>query len=232
MRNELHPAYILHTRDYRETSLIIELFTQHQGRVAVLGRGIKRKPGIHQSFVPMMVAYQGRGELQTLTAIEAADLGFYFKGTALLSALYLNELLMRVLSARDPFPRLYSRYEQILKDIADNKQIAVLLRVFEKHLLTELGYGINLSTEAESVDAIIPERYYRFQSQEGFVLVNRPNTHDSLIFSGNSIIALEKEKFTTPQTLQDAKVILRLALAPILGHRAIKSRELLGGTSP
>ena len=40
-RIQLEPAYILHSRAFRETSLIVEALTREHGRIAVVARGVK-----------------------------------------------------------------------------------------------------------------------------------------------------------------------------------------------
>ncbi len=229
----LKNAFVLHTRAYRETSIIAELLTLEEGRVGVLAKGAKRRystlGAVNQQLTPLTVAYQGRGELQTLTHCEVSSPGCYFSGTKLLSALYLNELLMRLLSRGDAVADIFALYQKTLDRIKQQSPVANTLRLFEKHLLVYLGYGINLQTDAETEKKIVKGKFYRYHPGHGFVVVTLGQASQHTAFSGESIIALQQENLTEAKLLTDAKILLRLALAPLLGSRPIKTRELLQG---
>lgn len=228
--NELKHAFVLHTRPYRETSIIAELFTLEEGRVGVLAKGAKRRHSslncAQRQFTPLLVNYLGRGELQTLIHAEACDPGYYFSGTPLLSALYVNEILMRLLSRGGAVPEIFSLYEKIVHAIAKETQLAEKLRLFEKQLLVDLGYGLNLTTDYQTGKKIERDVFYRYNAEHGFFAVEPGLSNKSHVFSGASLMALGNEHFSNPSQLSDAKQLLRLAFAPLLGSRPIKTREL------
>ena len=101
MRVELEPAYILHTRSYRETSQIIEVFTPGFGRAGLVAKGARRPKsafrGILNPFQPLRVSWSGRGELATLTQAEAVSVADVMPGSSVMAGFYVNELLLKLL---------------------------------------------------------------------------------------------------------------------------------------
>ena len=114
--NKFHAAYILHTRKYRDTSLLIELFSRDEGRYSLVAKGarVKKSRFNLQLFSPVMVSSFGRGELKTATAIESNGLGYQLPGKNLFIGLYINELLFHVLGKFDPVPNIFDRYSDLL----------------------------------------------------------------------------------------------------------------------
>ena len=190
-RIDLTPTYILHSRPFRNTSLLIELFSKEFGRfgaVARNARGIKsRYRGQLQVFTPLLISWSGLHELKTLGAVELNGMPIPLNHEPLFCAFYLNELLMRLLHKDDPHPTLFDLYHHSLLRLADRESIPIILRLFEKKLLDELGYGLPLKFEAKTRDKIHPNRFYRYEHQSGFILTDPHNTSD--IFSGGDLIA-------------------------------------------
>src|SRR6185437_10727813 len=114
----LQPAFVLHTRPYRDTSLLLEIFTPDYGRVSTLARGARglrsRFKGLLQPFVPLLLSWYGKTELMTLSAAESQGKVLDLTGEKLLCGLYLNELLMRLLHRYDAHPQLYIVYQETL----------------------------------------------------------------------------------------------------------------------
>src|SRR5689334_15045703 len=117
----LQPAYILHTRAYRDTSLLLEVLTQDYGRVSLVARGVRnsrmRLRSILQPFIPLLLSMQGRSELKLLISAEMNGLSLSLRGDCLLSGFYLNELLVRSLQKEDPHPELYILYQKTLNHL-------------------------------------------------------------------------------------------------------------------
>lgn len=229
-RVDLQPAFVLHQRAYRDTSAIIELFTYEHGRVAIVARGIKGgKKNITGSFQPFAlvnVSWQGNGELKSFAGIEQKQAPIFFSGEKLISALYLNELLLRLLPKFDPYEDLFVLYQDILVRLASQDEIEYLLRIFEKSLLENLGYELNLMVEAETGEDVDPEQFYYFIPDQGPVKATLLQTGRQESFKGSSLLSFAQNDFSLLQTLKDAKRITRLALRPLLGPRPLKSREL------
>ncbi len=154
-RVTLHPVFILHTRPFRDTSLLVDALTTEYGRISVLARGVRtaRTPlrGILQPFVPLLMSWSGKGELVSMSKVEAVGLPYSLQGKALISGFYLNELIMRLLHRYDPHPILYDAYQQALLGLQQKTTIELVLRLFEKCLLKELGYGLQLEGVLQNV---------------------------------------------------------------------------------
>lgn len=229
-RVELQAAFILHTRPYRDTSLIVELFTQDYGRVPAVaraGRTRKAWQGLLQPFTSVLVSWTGAEELMTLTNIEPNSYYGRLVGRKLLSGFYLNELLMRLLHRHDPHPELFKHYQAALLNLYGQADEQRSLRIFEKQLLDELGYGLIWRYEAGSDKAIDTQLYYQFDPQHGLLPINpaseqAPSSHT---FTGQTLLAIANEDFSQVD-LGQAKRLMRLALAPLLGDKPLKTRDL------
>lgn len=231
MRIHLQPGFILHARPYRETSLLIDLFTQDHGRVGLIARGVRSGrsslKALLQPFNPLLVSWQGRSELMTLSAAEMSGLPISLAGDCLLSGFYLNEVLTRVLQKYDPNPKLYTVYHQTLVELQSQKLEQKTLRLFEKRLLEELGYGLQLEQEMSTGKPLQAEEYYRFFPEQGFDTYHHEmDVPSALVFSGKSLIALANEQLDDPDCLRDAKRLMRLVLTPMLGSQPLHSRKL------
>ncbi|CAN5193534.1 DNA repair protein RecO [soil metagenome] len=223
----LEPAYVLHARAYRESSRIIEAFSHRYGRIAVVARGIRRPRtrlrAAAQPFRPLLLSWSGRGPLCTLTGAEAqgppADLG----GDAILSAWYVNELILRLLERDDPHPALYVRYARTLAGLAVG-EVSRSLRSFEKSLLDELGYGLNLERDIVSALPVRADGRYRFEFEEGPTEMDAEGDH---VYAGSSLLALARDELHDESSLRDARRLLRAHLDRYLGDRPLKTREVL-----
>ncbi len=231
MRIELQPAYILHTRPYRDTSLLVDFFTPECGRVGAVARGVRQGKGnkrvLFNPFVGLLISLQGKTDLKLLTAIEADGPSCHLTGAQLYSGFYLNELLVRLLPEMDAHPVLFSRYRECLQQLRNDADLEPLLRDFEFALLRELGYAIDFLTDAHSGAAIVPELHYWFDAQAGFY--HAQNSHQiaaaAPIFEGRHILAIAERNFSVAETRQAAKRLSRLMLQPLLGSRPLRSRE-------
>lgn len=228
----LQPAYILHSRSYRDTSLLLELFTPEQGRMSAVARGAKstrsRFKGLLQPFVPLLISWVGKTDLMTLTIAEAHGAPHCLTGDALLCGIYLNELMVRLLHRYDAHPNLYTAYETALQGLQETTQLQKILREFEKKLLHELGYALQLDREAHTGNSINPGRFYFFDPNAGLLPCadNVASQSSKQIFSGENLLALHSDDFNNEIYLRDAKRLLRVALGHLLGNKPIKSREM------
>ncbi len=234
-------GYVLHTRPYRDTSLIVELLTEQLGRVAAVARGARksRQRQSLQPFIPLLISCLGKGELKTLAAVEPAGQFFAYTGRTLFSGLYVNELIMRLLPVADPYPRIFYLYaellaalQQIEASIFDPAVIEELLRKFEFSLLEELGYAIVLDTEFETGEPVREGRIYRYEAEQGFARVvsdaqaSEGSNNTEAFFAGEELCCIAVSDYRRAATRRTAKRLIRLALRPHLGNRALKSREL------
>ena len=151
-RIDQQPGFVLHSYPYRETSLIVEVFSRDHGRIGLVAKGARRPMsqlrGVLMAFQPLLIDWSGGGEMKTLVRAEWQGGQPLLGGQALLCAYYLNELLMRLLPREDPHPTLYRAYGDALRALAAGEGQEVILRRFELALLQELGYGLLLETDA------------------------------------------------------------------------------------
>ena len=220
---QLSPAYILHSRRYRDTSLIVDLFTAREGRVsAVIQGGKKAGNNVVQTFTPLLVSYRGRGELKTTTKIEVVGQP-KLSGNNLLIGMYVNELLVRLLGKFEAMPELFESYQGLLEVLSGETQINTQLRSFELLLLTELGYGITFDMEAGTHQEIEAQRFYRFVPNQGFYLLNHEGMNG---YSGEHLLALAGGEYNLPNIDSTAKRIIRASIDELLGGKVLKSRTL------
>jgi len=229
-RIELQPAYVLHRRPYRETSLLLDLFTPHHGRLTAVAKGVRKArsstQGLLQPFHPLLVSWTGKGELMTLIHAEAQGGAAQLRGECLFAGFYLNELLVCLLQKWDAHPSLYAHYEKALMELQTDTLEEKALRSFEKGLLGELGYGVLPKTKAGLKQAFSTDQFYRFTPEQGFALCEANATPTPYTFSGNSLLAIAGEDWQAAGVLSDAKRLTRLLLAPLLGARQLHSRKL------
>lgn len=231
----LQPAFVLHRRSYRETSLIVELFTLDYGRVAAVARGVRkarsRTAPLLQPFMPLLVSWYGKGELLTLTQIEGDAASGYFtlSNKNLRCGFYLNELLLRLLPKSDPHPQLFMIYKKTLAELRQQGEgvSESVLRLFEKKLLIEIGYGLPLNREMLFSD----EHSYCFDLEHGFLPYTPADektaaTRVPEVFGGKTLNALLNEDFHDQRVLQDIKRLMRFIFSLLLGSRPLQSRKL------
>ncbi|MFQ5642444.1 MAG: DNA repair protein RecO [Thiogranum sp.] len=229
VRIQLVPGFVLHQRPYRESSALLEVFTEAHGRVGLVARGVRspksRQRGDLQPFRSLRLSWNARGELGTLTAVESDAPQGCLRGASLYSAFYLNELLVRLLVRNDPHPRLYAYYQASLAHLMQGEDIEPLLRLFEKNLLQEIGYGLLLDSEIESGEPVQPNSYYDYHLESGPVLLQEEDAQ-AFVFKGSSLLAMQRGQLTGREVLRDAKRLMRSALSLYLGNKPLKSREL------
>lgn len=233
MREQQQSAFVLHMRNYSETSLLLEVYTRRHGRLGLIAKGARRASNKSRSainlFQPLTIGWSGRGELMVLTGAEADGPSIELVGRALYCGFYLNELLVRLLHRHDPHEALYDRYRQAVEGLRDHISQEAVLRIFEKHLLRELGYGLLLERESGDRAPIDPAAVYDYVLEQGPVRVRHPELavrFQGVRVRGASLLALAGECLEKPAALRDAKALMRAALAPHLGDRPLQSRRL------
>jgi DNA repair protein RecO (recombination protein O) len=212
------PGIVLHSRPYRENSLIVTVFTMTEGRVSMVAKGVRggRRGRALQPFTVARLGWSGRTSLGTLTGFEP-EAQYWYQGNVLACAFYLAELLVRLVAEREPHPRLYAGLAWSLEHL-DRRPTAVL-RSFEKLLLEELGYGLDFGRDVNG-ELIAEDRRYRLVVDEGFFPEERG-------VSGAALQAIAEDDYASESVRQAAKSIFREALAHHLGPRPLTSRQLL-----
>lgn len=231
MSDGLEPAYVLHARPYRDTSLLLELLTLHRGRIGVVARGVRgprsKLRGWLRPFQPLLVGLAGRGELATLAGAEPAGAAVWLEGERAVAGLYLNELLLKLLARDDPHPPLLGHYRAALAVLGAPTDPEAGLRVFERELLALLGYAPALDTDVDGAP-LDAARLYRYLPESGAHAqagLAEP-VHGSVEVSGRALLALAAGEFPDRDTLREARTLTRALIDHCLGGRPVRTREL------
>ncbi len=235
MRYLSQPAYVLHARPWRETSLLLEVLSADYGRVGLVARGVHgpKRQVLRAALQPLQhIRFDAvqRGELGQLTGAEAIDAAPRLSRDAMLAGFYVNELLLRLAPRQDPHPELYALYGVVRGRLGDAASLAWTLRRFERDLLDTLGVGFGLSQDGDGA-AIDPAARYRLDPEHGprRVLGER---HDGggreQTATGSALLALAHDQLPAEDDLRSLRRALRAVLAHHLGGRGLKSWELMG----
>ncbi|MDJ0712002.1 MAG: DNA repair protein RecO [Woeseiaceae bacterium] len=228
-RVQQQAAWILHHRPFRDTSQILDILTRDHGRIAVVARGSRgsksKLAGVLRPFLPLRVSWVARTDLGTLTGAEAAGAPTTMRGDALLSAYYVNELLLNFLLRHDPQPEIFELYGEAVRTLAASDSVAACLRSFELELLSLLGYAVNLEHAAASHEDVDPDRHYDYRIEQGPVPVQRSD--GPLVFRGATLRAIAAQEFADADVLRAAGRLLRQVIAHHLGGRELQSRKVL-----
>ena len=227
-RVEYRSAFGLHTNAWRETRYVVYMFSLEHVRVAMVAKGARRPRaalrGVLLAFQPLEISWSGTGELKTLTAAEWQGGQAMLSGSALMCGYYANELLVRLLPREDAHPRLFDAYATLLRRLSINAPQDLALRAFELVLLQELGYAPTFDTD-EQGEAVRPERDYLFIIERGPVPATG-DEHDEATLPGRVLLDLAREDLSHPETLAQAKSLMRRLIAHLVGARALESRRI------
>lgn len=226
-RVEGEPAYVLHARPFRESSQLLEVFSAGHGRMGLLARGAKGGKGggraaLLQPFTPLILAWQGRGELPQLVEVEAAGVAPRLGGDALMAGFYVNELLVQLLNRGEAQPKLFARYALLLSQLAAN-ELAWPLRCFERDLLAALGFALALDHDHAGLP-IDPAGRYRWLGEAGAL---RLGVAEQMGIEGAALIALREESAPSGHQLPVLRRLLREELKRHLHGRSLRSWGLL-----
>lgn len=226
-RVQQQPAFVLHRRPYRETSWLLEIFSRENGRVGLVARAARqsrtRSATRLEPARELLLSWTIRGELGYLTQSEDVTASPVLGGEVLLSALYLNEILLRLMTRHDPHPALFDFYRITLQQLVSSQGSAIPLRRFEKQLLQEMGYGLNLDTDIEG-QAIRAECFYDYLPGQGAALV--ANNTSLQAIPGEVLLSLRNDCLDEAQSRRGAKRLLRAALRDHLGQKPLQTPEL------
>lgn len=222
--DRLQPAYVLTRRPYSNTSLIVELFTLDFGRIAAISKGARgqagKRGGFLQSFTPLELSWSGRGEVKTLTKVEAKGPCLLTRGRSLYCGFYLNELLSLLVGREDPHGELFAHYALTLGALSGGDELEPLLRRFEVELLNHIGFGVQLGFSAAG-DPVEPCRRYHFAIEQGPIVAS-----DGGGVLGETLLALAGVCEFNRTSIVESRQLMRRVLNHYLGGRPLKSREL------
>lgn len=222
-------GYVLHSYPYKETSLIVDVFTVDHGRMVMVAKGAKRPGsalrGALLSLQPLEVIWSGRGEVRTLVQAQWRPGQSWLTGRALMCGMYLNELLIKLLPREDPHPKLFEAYAAALLtlgELPEGSDQSAVLREFEVTLLAELGYGLELSVDVTTGEGLHGDRMYRYDMLRG------PSEHGpGEPVSGAALLALASGRFDSPRVANEAREFVRRIIAAHLERRALRSTDVV-----
>lgn len=244
MRVNQQRAFVLHTRAYRESSLLVDVFTQEHGRVTLNAKGARRNKirwrNALQTFQPYWLSWAGKGELPVLTNTEYQHGYLNLDYRSRVCAYYANELLSRTLQRKDPHPNLFDAYTRFIDELTCSEKRELSLRRFEKALMNEIGYALILDQDAESGEPIRDDVVYRYVRELGPVEANNlrhapinspinlnEQWESSLMVSGVVLNSIATNDYRDDTVMAEAKQFMRAILKPVLGHKPLISRSLL-----
>lgn len=226
LSDEFHAAFVLYVKPYQETSALVETFCREHGRVGMVFRRVRggksAKGALLQPFQPLWVSFSGQHELRSGRQLEARGASAWLTGAALISGLYLNEILVRLLHRDDPHPGLFDAYEATLLAMA-TQPVEPCLRQFERRLLAELGYEINFDEDADGAPLQAGLRY-RLLPEVGFII--QPLGPTEQVYDGADLLAIGDSNYEDAAVRRTAKRLFRQALAVHLGDKPLTSRAL------
>lgn len=234
MRITEQPAFILHARAWRETSLLLEAFTWTCGRVGLVARGVRgQRARLQRSalepFQALRLDWSGRGELGTLTAAEPEGPPWQLHGDRLLSGLYVNELLVRLTARDDPNPSLFERYAALLSGLSDAPSVPWALRRFERDLLAAIGYALPLTETADDGAAIDPGTVYDYVPGAGAMVAG--SVERGVRIRGSALLALAADADPPPPSdLADLRHLMRTVIGVHVGERGLQSWRVLAAS--
>ncbi len=229
MRIDQQPAYVLHARPYRETSLLLECLTRDHGRIGVIARGVRSGKGRSQRallepFQRLAMDLLMRGELATLRGAEPLDAPRRLLGDTGLAGLYVNELVVRLTGRQDPHPDIFDAYAQTLARLCAQEPLAWTLRRFERDFLQALGYALVLTRDAASGEPIDPDGRYRYQAESGPVPCM---AGDAGALSGDALLALAEDRPPGAVDLQALRGVMRELIRFHLGGGELRAWQVL-----
>lgn len=235
-RIEQQPAWLLHSLPWRETSLIVEVFSRDHGRVALAAKGARRPlsalRGVLMAFQPLLMDWSGGGEVKTLIRAEWQGGQPLLTGRALICGYYLNELLVRLTAREDAHPRLFAAYADALRALGRGDSPPPVLRRFELALLQDLGYEVGLETAADGVEAVRGGLRYLYIVERGPVPIDEvaadgEASGDQPVLSGQTLLDMAADDFSRAETLAQSKLLLRALINHYLGGKPLQSRRVL-----
>ena len=225
MPQSLQAGFLLHSQNYLESSLLVDVFTQTEGRVSLIAKGIKRQKspylGLLRPFVPLNITYSGNGNLKTLTHVEIGTAEFILPGTNTYCGFYLNELLKYFIPVGEPYPDAFLIYLTCLQQLKTSHNVEAALRIFEIQLIKILGYALVLDFDFASSKPIEAELIYRYDIEQGATVDSKGKIH------GSTLIAMQQSSYTEQRQLNEAKWLMRQVIDFYLQGKTLHSRTLI-----
>jgi len=225
MAQSLQSGFLLHYQNYQESSLLVDVFTQMEGRYSLIAKGVKQQKspylGLLRPFIPLNITYSGNSNLKTLTHVETGNAEFILPGLNTYCGFYLNELIRYFIPVGEPYPNVFLSYLTCLQQLKTNLNIEASLRTFEVQLMHALGYGLELEFDFATDKAIKANLTYRYEIEQGATADREGKIH------GSTLIAMQQASYITQRQLNEAKWLMRQVIDFYLQGKALKSRILI-----
>ena len=223
------PAFVLHSYPYKETSLIVDVFSRDHGRIALVAKGAKRPHsslrGVLQTFQPLSVSWSGKAEVRTMTGAEWVGGLLPLEKSALLCGFYLNELMVKLVARDDPHPQLFDYYVAALNQLAHDESAPIVLRKFELGLMRETGVAGDLTRCTVSGQQVAPDGTYVVDPERGPRPVQPADKWPRV--SGTTLLDMQRGDYTDITTQLQSKFLMRFLLAHHLGGAQLNTRQIL-----
>ncbi len=217
-------AFLIHNRDYKNNSKLLDFLTDDFGLIRLVANGIKNKKTKIQSFMRLKINFSGKGELKTLRSWEIADTPRMLSGFNLVLVMYINEIISK--SVVQNQVNLCKDYHYFISNLSEDKRYnEYLLRLFENKLLSEAGYDIDFTVDNNGVSVALNKKY-NFQFEVGFI------EHNSAKIMGKTLLTFAKNNIPNKEELLIYKYINRIRIKQLLGGRKINSRDFFKIISP
>lgn len=223
------PGFVLHSYPYKETSLIVDVFTRDHGRITLVAKGAKRPHsklrGVLQTFQPLALGWSGKSEMRTLTSAEWVGGLLPLEKDALLCGFYLNELLVKFLAKDDPHTALFNHYVATLNQLAHGESAPIVLRKFERALLRETGFAGDFTRCTDTGEAVVAKQTYVVDPERG----PRPGKPADIwpLVAGKTLLDMEQEDYSDSTTQTQSKFLMRHLLSYHLGGTQLNTRQIL-----
>jgi len=233
-RRELNrPAFVLHSYPWKETSLVVELLTRSHGRIPAIAKGARRPHsslrGLLMAFQPLLATWSGKGELRLLHSAEWQGGIPQLAGVSLLCGFYLNELMVKVLARDDPHETLFDTYAEAIRELSAASAPAAILRRFEKRLLMELGYALELGRTADTQSPVVAELRYRYAPELGPIeavgAFDVENGTEAI--QGSTLLDIARDDYSDPVTAAESKRLMRSLIHHHFGQPELHTRQLI-----
>jgi len=222
-RVENSPAFLIHRRMYQGSSLLLDFFTKDYGKLRLIARGARSSKTSLQMFQCLSISFKGKGDLKSLSQWEISDEPRRLMGNDLVMAIYVNELIQRLLPEGEEHSEIFKSYWSYIKNISTLDTVAkeYSLRLFENQLLQDLGYGLDFDDDING-NIINNNLQYDYIEDQGFTV------NDEGVISGSMLLHLSNsnESITNPNELSILKKMNRKRLKSLLGDKPLKSKEL------
>lgn len=223
------PAFVLHSYPYKETSLIVDVFSRDHGRVALVAKGAKRPHstlrGVLQTFQPLSVSWSGKTEVRTMTGAEWIGGLLPLEKSALLCGFYLNELMVKLVARDDPHPLLFDHYVVALNQLAHDEAAPIVLRKFELALMRQTGVAGDLTRCIATGERVLADAVYVVDPERGPRPANTADQWPRVL--GATLLDMERDEYADVTTQLQSKFLMRFLLAHHLGGAQLNTRQIL-----